>query len=88
MTTKHPRLAISLQPQHKVVYEEIAQLLGVPTSSFIASMLVEATPNMRTFRDGLKKDKLKGMSTMLDNIKTQVDEKQLDIDYKISEAKK
>ena len=83
MTTKQPRIAITLQDKYKSIYEETAKAAGVPTSSFIASILMNAAPNIKKYGEALKRDKLKAMYGMLGDIQIEASEKQLDIEEQI-----
>jgi hypothetical protein len=83
--TRDQRLAISLAPEIKLIYQETAGLMGIPASTFIARVLAESAPSIKAMQEPLKaaltskKQALKGMNVLIDGLKVKADEKQLDI---------
>jgi hypothetical protein len=79
------RMAIYLEPDIKATYEATAALMGIPASRFVASLLTESEPSIKDMQAPLKaaltgkQQALTGMSGLIDDLKEQADEKQLDI---------
>jgi uncharacterized protein Yka (UPF0111/DUF47 family) len=81
----NPRVALHLPPQIKATYDQTAKLMGVATSRFIATLLIESEPSIKAMQKPLeqaltgKQEALKGMSDLMDDIKEQADEHQYEL---------
>ena len=49
MATKIPRVAVTLPEETKRLYERAGALMGISTSKYIASILIEASPAVQDF---------------------------------------
>jgi hypothetical protein len=93
MPSKHPRIALTMPQEYKTVYDETADLMGIPTSKFILNMLIEATPSIKALQKPLKKAQagrssaLGDMTGLLDEIRSDVDKAQIDIEEFIESSK-
>jgi hypothetical protein len=80
-----PRIALVLPEPHKTIYAETAALMGIPMSVFIGQMLIEASPTIKGMQEPLKtaltgkKEALNQLSGMMDGLKEEATEHQLDI---------
>jgi hypothetical protein len=43
MTTQNPRLALTMKPELKRIYESTAEAMGIPTSRLIVQILAESS---------------------------------------------
>jgi hypothetical protein len=83
--TRPPRIALVMPEPHKTIYAETAALMGIPMSVFIAQMLVEASPTIKAMQEPLKtalagkKEALNQLSGLMDDVKQEATEHQLDI---------
>jgi hypothetical protein len=82
---RKPRLAIHLPPDIKATYDKTAGLMGIAASRFIATLLTESEPSIRAMQKPLedaltgKQEALEGISTLLDDLKGQATEHQVEI---------
>jgi hypothetical protein len=82
---RKPRMGIYLESDIKSIYDETADLMGIPTSRFIAQLLNESAPSIKAMQVPLKtalsskKEALAGISTLLDDLKDQATEHQMEI---------
>jgi hypothetical protein len=82
---RKPRLAIHLPPDIKATYDKTAGLMGIAASRFIATLLTESEPSIKAMQKPLedaltgKQEALEGISTLLDDLKGQATEHQVEI---------
>jgi hypothetical protein len=94
MEKRKPRLSIQLDQNIKSTYEETAGLMGIPASRFIVQLLTESEPAIKAMQEPLKtalsgKNKALGqLSGLMDDLKQQADDKQMDILDEVSNGNK
>ncbi len=82
---RKPRLAIHLPPDIKATYDKTAGLMGIAASRFMATLLTESEPSIKAMQKPLedaltgKQEALEGISTLLDDLKGQATEHQVEI---------
>ncbi len=85
MAQRKPRLSIQLDQNIKSTYEETAGLMGIPASRFIVQLLTESEPAIKAMQKPLKtalsgkKRALGQLSGMIDDLKEEANEHQMDI---------
>jgi hypothetical protein len=90
MPSKHPRIALTMPQEYKSIYDETADLMGIPTSKFILNLLVEASPSIKALQKPLKKAQvdrssaLGDMTGLIDDIRSGADKAQIDIEELIT----
>jgi uncharacterized protein (DUF1778 family) len=93
MPNKHPRIALTIPQEYKSVYDDTAALMGIPTSKFILNMLIEASPSIKALQRPLKKAQadrssvLHDMTLIVDEVRSEVDKAQIDIEDLIENTK-
>jgi hypothetical protein len=91
---RNKRLAISLTPDIKSIYEKTAGLMGIPASTFISTLLTESAPSIKAMQKPLRsalKDKqhaLTGISELIDDLKEEATEHQDNINDTIKNGNK
>jgi antitoxin component of RelBE/YafQ-DinJ toxin-antitoxin module len=94
MEKRKPRLSIQLDQNIKSTYEQTAGLMGIPASQFIRQLLTESEPSIKAMQGPLKtalKGKntaLKQLSGMMDGLKEEATEHQMDILDAVSNGNK
>jgi hypothetical protein len=94
MTTQNPRLALTIEPELKKIYEETAAIIGIPASRLIVQIMAEAAPAIKKMGEALQKAKqdpvtgLFGLAEILQNADKQSGEFQLDIEDEIKKRRK
>jgi hypothetical protein len=89
---RNKRLAINLMPDITATYVKTAGLMGVPAATFIAKLLTESEPSVRAMQKPLKaaltgkQEALLGMSELVDDLKGQAEEKQIDLEEQIKRS--
>lgn len=48
------RIALYIEPSIKIIYDETAALMGIPTSRFVAQLLNESSPAIKAMQKPLK----------------------------------
>ena len=64
MAIKNPRVAVTIPEETKRLYERAGGLMGISTSKYIASILIEASPAVEDFVKALE-DKSTPVETLV-----------------------
>lgn len=94
MATQNPRLALTIPPEVKKIYEETAKTLGIPASRLIVQIMIEASPSIKQMGESLQKAKddpekgFSGLAEVLQSADKASAEIQLDIEDQIKKQKK
>jgi len=54
MAIKNPRVAVTIPEETKRLYERAGALMGISTSKYIASILIEASPAVQDFIEAIE----------------------------------
>lgn len=90
MPSKDPRIAVLLPSDVKAIFDETAKLMGIPTSKFVRSMLIEASPSIKLLQKPLKtaakakKVSASQMFDVVDSMRSDVDKAQIDLEELIA----
>lgn len=94
MTTKQPRVGLSLPHETKMIYQETAKLMHIPMSKLITNLLVESQDSIKALQKPLKlasKSRIESLSDMvsiLEGVQEEAKKQQIDIEEQISRDKK
>jgi hypothetical protein len=57
MATIHKRLALTIPPEVKKIYEDTAKIIGIPASRLIVQIMIEAAPSVKQMGDAYQQAK-------------------------------
>lgn len=91
MTERRKRMALSVPPEVKKIYDDAADAAGMTTSKLIVQILAEAAPAVKKMGLAIGKAKskpaesLQDLSSLLDNGSGKINDLQMDIEDQIKD---
>ena len=86
MATTNPRMQITLKPETKKIYEDFAEVMGIPASRAVVQILEESQESIMAITASLEAAKadpvkgLKGLKKLVENGLETAAESQIDIE--------
>lgn len=94
MGQQNPRMALTVPPDIKKIYDDTAEILGIPTSRLVMQILTEAAPGIKKMGLAVEKAKIEPLSglhdldSLLGDTTDGINDLQMDIEDQIKRKKK